>query len=52
LRGRLDGAALKQALDRVVARHEALRTTFAMMEGEPRQRIAPVEESHFHLLET
>jgi len=22
-----------------------------MMEGEPRQRIAPVEESHFHLLE-
>jgi amino acid adenylation domain-containing protein/thioester reductase-like protein len=51
LRGRLDGAALKRAMDRLIGRHEALRTTFAMVEGEPRQRIAPVEESHFHLLE-
>jgi amino acid adenylation domain-containing protein len=51
LRGRLDKVALKRALDRIVARHESLRTTFAMVEGEPRQRIAPVKESHFHLLE-
>jgi len=51
LRGRLDRAGLKRALDRIVARHEALRTTFAMVDGEPRQRIAPVEEGHFHLLE-
>src|SRR3979409_863119 len=35
LRGRLDGAALRQALDRLVARHEALRTTFVVVEGEP-----------------
>src|SRR5262249_16202294 len=35
----------------IVARHEALRTTFLMVEGEPWQRIAEVEESHFHLQE-
>ena len=51
LRGELNVAALKQALDRIVARHEALRTTFAMVEGEPEQRIAPVEESRFQLQE-
>src|SRR5882672_8434892 len=34
-----------------VARHEPLRTTFLMVEGEPRQRIAGAEESHFHLQE-
>src|SRR5262249_58483108 len=42
LYGRLDRAALKKALDRIVARHEPLRTTFLMVEGEPRQRIAGV----------
>jgi amino acid adenylation domain-containing protein len=51
LRGRLDREALKQALDRIVARHEALRTTFVMVEGEPLQQIAPVDQSCFHLLE-
>ncbi|HEY2232359.1 MAG TPA: condensation domain-containing protein, partial [Candidatus Angelobacter sp.] len=51
LRGRLDKAALKQALNRLVERHEALRTTFAMIDGEPQQRISALEESDFHLLE-
>ena len=41
LRGPLDRAALRGALDGLVARHEALRTTFATVDGEPVQRIAP-----------
>ena len=49
--GELDRAALRRALDRIVARHEALRTTFAVVDGEPVQRIAPAEESPFHLVE-
>ncbi|RYF13514.1 MAG: amino acid adenylation domain-containing protein, partial [Comamonadaceae bacterium] len=40
LKGRLDEAALKAALDRIVMRHEALRTHFGMKGGEPVQRIA------------
>ncbi|HEU0077893.1 MAG TPA: amino acid adenylation domain-containing protein, partial [Longimicrobiaceae bacterium] len=51
LRGDLDRRALVRALDRLVARHEVLRTTFAVVEGEPEQRIAPAEQSRFHLLE-
>ncbi|HEV7367753.1 amino acid adenylation domain-containing protein, partial [Arenibaculum sp.] len=43
LRGGLDEAALKRALDRLVARHEALRTTFVAVEGEPFQRVAPAD---------
>ena len=34
LRGALDVRALRRALDRLVARHEALRTTFFSVEGE------------------
>ena len=41
LRGRLDETALRRALDRIVARHEALRTTFHLVDGEPAQRIGP-----------
>ncbi len=51
LRGELDTAALRRALDRIVARHEALRTTFVLLDGEPVQRIASAADSRFHLLE-
>ncbi|HEV2148395.1 MAG TPA: amino acid adenylation domain-containing protein, partial [Longimicrobiaceae bacterium] len=51
LRGELDRAALRQALDRIVARHEALRTSFSLASGEPVQRITPLEESRFSLVE-
>ncbi|WP_414682885.1 amino acid adenylation domain-containing protein, partial [Longimicrobium sp.] len=49
LRGELDGTALARALERIVERHEALRTTFHAAGGEPEQRIAPIGESGFHL---
>ncbi|HEX3095292.1 MAG TPA: amino acid adenylation domain-containing protein, partial [Candidatus Angelobacter sp.] len=51
LRGRLDGTALRRALDQIVTRHEALRTTFIIAEGEPQQRIAPADQERFQLLE-
>ncbi|HZE23425.1 MAG TPA: condensation domain-containing protein, partial [Blattabacteriaceae bacterium] len=51
LRGRLERRALKQALDRIVARHEVLRTTFKAVAGEPRQQIRPAEERGFELRE-
>jgi non-ribosomal peptide synthetase component F/2-polyprenyl-3-methyl-5-hydroxy-6-metoxy-1,4-benzoquinol methylase/aryl carrier-like protein len=51
LKGRLDKRALKWALDRLVQRHEVLRTSFIMVEGEPQQRIMPAEESSFELRE-
>jgi amino acid adenylation domain-containing protein len=51
LRGELDRAALRRALDRIVDRHEALRTTFAEVDGEPVQRIAPAGASPFHFVE-
>ncbi|WP_420127866.1 amino acid adenylation domain-containing protein [Longimicrobium sp.] len=51
LLGPLDRAALRRALDRIVARHEALRTTFVEVEGEPVQRIAPAGAAPFHLVE-
>jgi syringomycin synthetase protein SyrE len=51
LSGALDRAALVRALDRMVQRHEALRTTFAEVDGEPVQRIAPAGEGRFTLVE-
>ncbi len=44
LRGSLDRIALKRALDRIVARHESLRTTFVQLQGQDaEQRIAPAD---------
>lgn len=40
LRGRLNRSALRAALDRIVARHESLRTRFVVIEGQPVQRVA------------
>ncbi|KRB68014.1 non-ribosomal peptide synthetase [Noviherbaspirillum sp. Root189] len=39
LAGELDRAVLQRALDRLVERHEALRTVFLLADGQPRQRI-------------
>jgi amino acid adenylation domain-containing protein len=39
--GPLDAAALERALGETVRRHEALRTTFAVADGEPVQVISP-----------
>jgi amino acid adenylation domain-containing protein len=46
IRGTLDPLALKQALDFVVLRHEALRTTIAVVDGQPQQIVqnpAPIQ---------
>src|SRR5215475_6179747 len=51
LAGPLDRGALRRALNRIVERHEALRTTFQLVDGEPVQRIAGIEESSFALIE-
>ncbi|HEV7369469.1 condensation domain-containing protein, partial [Arenibaculum sp.] len=39
LRGRLDETALRKGLDRLVMRHEALRTRFEEVDGEPFQHV-------------
>jgi amino acid adenylation domain-containing protein len=41
LSGTLDVSALERALNEVVGRHEVLRTTFAAVDGQPLQVIAP-----------
>ncbi|HEY6351382.1 MAG TPA: condensation domain-containing protein, partial [Candidatus Angelobacter sp.] len=51
LRGELDRAALRRALNQIVARHEALRTVFALVDGKPLQRIVDKGNSQFHLIE-
>jgi amino acid adenylation domain-containing protein len=51
LKGELDELALQNALNRILVRHEALRTTFAVEDGEPVQRIASAEDARFLLIE-
>ncbi|MBE9170904.1 condensation protein [Pleurocapsales cyanobacterium LEGE 06147] len=41
LTGSLDVAALEQSLNEIMQRHEALRTTFKMVKGQPVQVIIP-----------
>jgi amino acid adenylation domain-containing protein len=41
LKGPLDVDVLRRALAEVVRRHDALRTTFAEVQGDPVQRVAP-----------
>jgi len=41
LTGSLNIAALEQSLNEIVRRHEALRTTFTAVDGQPAQVIAP-----------
>jgi len=41
LRGPLDVTALERSFNEIIKRHEALRTTFAVQDGEPLQRVHP-----------
>ena len=41
LSGELDVVALRRAFNELVRRHDALRTRFAVVDGEPMQEIAP-----------
>jgi len=50
LHGRLDSTALRRGLDRIVERHEVLRTGFELVDGEVMQRIFTKEESRFALV--
>ncbi|MGD2114495.1 MAG: amino acid adenylation domain-containing protein, partial [Acidobacteriota bacterium] len=43
--GPLDAALLRRALAFVLDRHEALRTSFALMDGEPVQLVSPAAEA-------
>jgi amino acid adenylation domain-containing protein len=44
LKTRLNVAALRRSLNEIVRRHEALRTCFSVVDGQPVQVIAPVLE--------
>lgn len=50
LRG-LDVPGFKSALDRVMQRHESLRTRIITVKGEPRQKIVPWESLDFKVME-
>ncbi|MBC7939564.1 MAG: amino acid adenylation domain-containing protein, partial [Chitinophagaceae bacterium] len=51
LRGELDRTALRRALDRIVARHEALRTCFGLDGEMPVQQVVSGAEARFALRE-
>src|SRR5262249_34143077 len=51
MKGVLDQVALRRALGRIVDRHEVLRTTFGVVDGEPVQQMAPAQVISFHLVE-
>ncbi|MFE7559422.1 amino acid adenylation domain-containing protein [Kitasatospora sp. NPDC057500] len=50
--GPVDPELLRRALEGVVARHEALRTTFAFTEDGPRQLVHPAAEVPFAVTDT
>ncbi|PBD10617.1 non-ribosomal peptide synthetase, partial [Mycobacterium avium subsp. hominissuis] len=45
LQGPLDVSALRAALADVIARHESLRTVFAVCDGTPHQVVIPAEQA-------
>ncbi|MEM9292993.1 MAG: amino acid adenylation domain-containing protein [Acidobacteriota bacterium] len=51
LRGRLDADRLQQAFQRIVDRHEVLRTVFRARDGRPEQRVEPRLPFSLHRLD-
>src|SRR5690242_2108081 len=51
LRGKLNVEVLRRSLAELVRRHESLRTTFAMVNGEPVQIIRPSRALDFSFIE-
>ena len=51
LTGELNQVALREALNEIVRRHEALRTTFTENEGSPVQKINPPAEVPFSVVD-
>lgn len=49
LEGRLDKIRLEQTLMKMAARHESLRTSFKLVEGEPVQVIHPISAIRFNV---
>jgi amino acid adenylation domain-containing protein len=49
--GLLDEDALKRSLNDVVRRHDSLRTTFSVVDGEPWQRVSPVRDMDLMLVD-
>ncbi|MFF2545588.1 amino acid adenylation domain-containing protein [Kitasatospora sp. NPDC058063] len=46
LHGTVDVEALRGAIGDVVARHEALRTVYPTVDGQPRQLVLPADDAH------
>ncbi|MEO8110617.1 MAG: amino acid adenylation domain-containing protein [Ginsengibacter sp.] len=51
IEGNLNKDAFKKAIEKLIERHENLRTIFVEIDGEPRQKILSPEESLFQLKE-
>ncbi|XYI03749.1 amino acid adenylation domain-containing protein [Sorangium sp. So ce1128] len=51
VQGPLDRVALEESFQEVVRRHEVLRTTFAVVDGTPRQVIAPDARLPFEVID-
>jgi amino acid adenylation domain-containing protein len=51
LKGALDTAALERSLVEIVRRHEALRTTISVVEGEPVQVVSPSTEASLPIVD-
>src|SRR5262249_40272844 len=51
LKGELNVTALRRTLDEIVRRHEALRTSFPLVDGEPVQLIAPQQPAPLQIID-
>src|SRR5229473_2922334 len=50
LEGPLDFGALQQSIGRCVERHESLRTSIVMVDGEPRQKVHEQVDAELHFM--